>query len=89
MPVYTYYRFEYDSIVNAQNEIALTSTEVNRLIRFINKKVGSSLTFVEEGESITLEKHNELRRVLTISTIPSGDIKAMDWMSLKNKVNEG
>ena len=89
VPVYTYYRFEYDSIVNAQNEIALTSTEVNRLIRFINKKVGSSLTFVGEGESITLEKHNELRRALTLSTISSGDIKAVDWISLKNKVNEG
>lgn len=89
VPVYTYHRFEYDSIVNAQNEIALTSTEVNRLIRFINKKVGSSLMFIEEGESITLEKHNELRRVLALSTVPSGDIKAVDWVSLKNKVNEG
>ena len=89
VPVYTYHRFEYDSVVNAQNEIALTSTEVNRLIRFINKKVGSSLMFIEEGESITLEKHNELRSVLALSTIPSGDIKAIDWISLKNKVNEG
>ena len=89
VPVYTYHRFEYDSIVNAQNEIALTSTEVNRLIRFINKKVGSSLMFIEEGESITLDKHNELRRTLALSTVPGGDIKAIDWVSLKNKVNEG
>lgn len=89
VPVYTYHRFEYDSIVDAQKEIALTSTEVNRLIRFINKKVGSSLMFVKEGELTTLEKHNELRRVLALSTIPSGDIKAVDWVSLKNKVNEG
>ena len=89
VPVYTYHRFEYDSIVNAQNEIALTSTEVNRLIRFINKKVGSSLMFIEEGELIKLEKHNELRRTLALSVIPSGDIKATDWISLKNKVNEG
>ncbi len=45
--------------------------------------------FIEEGELITLEKHNELRRTLALNVIPSGDIKATDWVSLKNKVNEG
>ena len=45
--------------------------------------------FIEEDELITLEKHNELRRTLALNVIPSGDIKAVDWVSLKNKVNEG
>ena len=45
--------------------------------------------FIEEDELITLEKHNELRRTLALNVISGGDIKATDWVSLKNKVNEG
>ena len=87
--VYTYYRFEYDSEVGSKKGIALTNSEVNRLIRFINKKMDSHVKFVAEGELITLAKYNELRKALAMNAIPNGDIAASDWIALKDKVNEG